>query len=264
MLRSLVRNRCPHHGDEGWASKGYRMRRAGFRWRTVCMLTLMMGLFVAYAPVSAEGDANATVVPEWPEPATNEESSPKLISSSNSLVTFFPDEHGNPILAREEVLTGPNEGTVEEHGCADCVVGIDGYSLVFRVSVYEQENAPYPVSYLFQGYFKWLDRPVSIPNWWDKDSVTLEWNGEAALTWHGLNGHYENGNAIQWSTRDETLGRRVVMDFPEWDGLSRVSEGFVSGTVVKPVSEGELGNVVLTYRSAGDEWQIATYNGFEY
>ncbi|HEU4793390.1 MAG TPA: hypothetical protein VFS96_07015 [Nitrolancea sp.] len=240
------------------------MRRAGFRWRTFGMLTLMMGLFVAFAPVSAEGDANATATSERPEHATNEESGRKLISSSSSRVTFFPDENRNPVLAREEVLTGPNTGRVEEQGCADCVIDHEGYTLILEVSVYEQENASYPISYLFQGHFKWLDRPVSIPNWWDKDSVTLEWNGEPALTWHGLNGHYENGNAIQWTTRDEGLGQRVMMDFPEWDGLSRVSEGFASGSVVKPKSEGLAGNVVFTYRLAGDEWQAATYSGFEY
>lgn len=241
------------------------MWRLGFRWRILCLLSLMMGgLFVAYAPVSADDDANPTTASERLEPVTNDESRRKLVSSSTSRVTFFPDEHTNSVPAHVEVLTGSNEETANGQGCTNCIIDHQGYTLVLHVSVYEQENASYPVSYLFQGYFKWLNRPVSIPNWWDKDSVTLEWNGEPVLTWHGLNGHYENGNPIQWSTREETIGRRVVMEFPEWDGRSRVSEGFVSGTVVKPVSEGELGNVVLTYRLGGSGWQTAVANVFEY
>jgi hypothetical protein len=223
-----------------------------------------MGLFVAYAPVSADDDATPTAASERPDLAANGESRRKLMSSSTSRLTFFPHENGNLALAREEVVAGPNEGTATGRDCTDCVVDYQGYTLVLHVSVYEQENAFYPVSYLFQGYFKWLNRPASIPNWWDKDSVTLEWNGEPVLTWHGLNGHYENGNPIQWSTREETLGRSVVMEFPEWDGLSRVSEGFVSGTVVKPVSEGELANVVFNYHLGGSDWQTAVANTFEY
>ncbi len=108
------------------------------------------------------------------------------------------------------------------------------------------QSSSYPVSYLFQGHFYWLDT-VDMANFVD-DYVSLGWNGNLARTWNGLNSWFESNDPVPWYTQQIFPGQGVVMGFPEWENFSYAArEGFASATAAESSYHGELGNIVFTY-----------------
>ncbi len=232
---------------------------------------------------------------EQAELEKNEKARWKLVSYSATRYTFFLDEGGNPIMVREEALTGPNKGAVKEQGCTTCVSPLhhNGQaSLDLSVAAYWQSGGR-ASDWLFQGHFNWLDVQDTVNL--NDDFISLAWVGNQRLDWNNLRLVWEDGSSTtnDYYTEQVFPNEGVVMGFPEWKpwgsmgAYKAAKEGFASAHVYQNIFQGLAGNVVvkyhhtwkyvttqftlsggslpsITFGTSDGKWEKSDYTGFSY